>query len=383
MIVVIDLEVVCLNAPPLSMEQQQPPSFPPQHGSSSSSSSMAGGGGPSGYNAPAASTASSAYGAYGGASVNKPVMRSDGMAAGSIPIKALNPYSNKWTIKARITSKSDKRSWNNAKGQGTLFSVDLLDADGSEIRGTFFKDACDKFYPMLEQDRVYLFSGGKLKPVGNTVYNTLKNGYEITFDVGSSIQPSDDEGDIKTQCYNFVKLADIGGDDMVGKTIDVLAYVRNFTEPQTVNSKDGKTFEKRELMVLDESGVEIKLALWGEKALQDPGWVSKPIVAFKSVKVGDFQGRSLSVAHGGSFQLNPNIPEGHALYNHYLSVEGGLENFKAASMSTGGGGGRDTYDALDKRKTVAEIKGMGQGEKPDYFTMSGSVSFVKHDNDPW
>lgn len=30
---------------------------------------------------------------------------------------------------------------------------------GGEIRGTFFKEACEKFYPMLEPGSVYTFSG--------------------------------------------------------------------------------------------------------------------------------------------------------------------------------------------------------------------------------
>lgn len=60
----------------------------------------------------------------------------------------------RWTIKARITSKSDIRRWSNAKGEGTLFSIDLLDSDGGEIRATFFKEACDKFFPVLEEGKV-------------------------------------------------------------------------------------------------------------------------------------------------------------------------------------------------------------------------------------
>lgn len=73
-----------------------------------------------------------------------------------IPISGLNPYQNRWTIKARITSKSDMRSWSNAKGEGTLFSIDLLDSEGSAIRATFFKEACEKFYGQLAEGRVRL-----------------------------------------------------------------------------------------------------------------------------------------------------------------------------------------------------------------------------------
>ena len=79
------------------------------------------------------------------------------------PINQLNPYRSTWTIKARVTSKSAKKTWNNARGEGCLFSVDLLDAEGSEIRGTFFKEAVDKFYDMLQEDQVYTFSGGRIK----------------------------------------------------------------------------------------------------------------------------------------------------------------------------------------------------------------------------
>lgn len=36
----------------------------------------------------------------------------------------------RWTIKARVTSKSDIRRWSNAKGEGHLFSMDLMDSAG-------------------------------------------------------------------------------------------------------------------------------------------------------------------------------------------------------------------------------------------------------------
>lgn len=53
-----------------------------------------------------------------------------------------------------MTAKTDIRRWSNAKGEGTLFSIDLLDSQGGEIRATFFKEACDKFFGVLEQGKV-------------------------------------------------------------------------------------------------------------------------------------------------------------------------------------------------------------------------------------
>ena len=43
------------------------------------------------------------------------------------------PRQNKWTIKARVTSKGDIRTWNKSTGSGKLFSFDLMD-DSGEIR---------------------------------------------------------------------------------------------------------------------------------------------------------------------------------------------------------------------------------------------------------
>lgn len=75
------------------------------------------------------------------------------------PINALSPYQNKWVIKARVTSKSPIRTWSNAKGEGKLFSMDLMDESG-QIRVTAFRDQVDKFFEMIE-----VISRNKIKPI--------------------------------------------------------------------------------------------------------------------------------------------------------------------------------------------------------------------------
>ncbi|XP_037898101.1 replication protein A 70 kDa DNA-binding subunit-like [Glossina fuscipes] len=82
------------------------------------------------------------------------------------PIASLSPYHNKWVIKARVTAKSVIRSWSNARGEGKLFSMDLMDESG-EIRATAFREQCDKFYDIIQVDQVYL------KPA-NKQFATLK-----------------------------------------------------------------------------------------------------------------------------------------------------------------------------------------------------------------
>ena len=71
-----------------------------------------------------------------------------------VAISALNPYLTHWMIMARVTSKTEMIYWSNAKGEGNLFSVSLLDACDSEIRGTFFKTEADRFFEWIKEDAV-------------------------------------------------------------------------------------------------------------------------------------------------------------------------------------------------------------------------------------
>jgi replication factor A1 len=95
-----------------------------------------------------------------------------------VPIAALNPYQGRWTIKARVTAKSEVRRFHNAKGDGKVFSFDLLDADKGEIRATCFNNVVDQFYDSIDVGRVYLVSKGSLKAAQKS-FNHLKNDWEI------------------------------------------------------------------------------------------------------------------------------------------------------------------------------------------------------------
>jgi replication factor A1 len=46
-------------------------------------------------------------------------------------------------IKARIINKSDVRTFTNQKGEGKLFSIDILDRQGQDCNCSFFGDAVD------------------------------------------------------------------------------------------------------------------------------------------------------------------------------------------------------------------------------------------------
>lgn len=302
---------------------------------------------------------------------SSPIVRTSAGGQPITPISGLNMYSNRWVILAKVTNKSQVRTWSNAKGEGSLFSVELLDSSGTDVRATMFKEAVDKFYDFLEVGKVYTFSGGRLK-VANMQYNTCKSQFEITFDQNSEIHLDASSGDEIRESYEFVKVAALEQTEPNGY-VDILTVVKFVDEPQTILSKkSGKELLKCEITVEDDSGAEVRLTMWGEDATAAPTKLAgAPVVAFKRVRVSDYGGRSLS---GGTYNIDPNIPEAHALKRWWAS-NGGQSQAKSLS-SAGGNRGPDPFD---RRKSIASIKAdqLGYGDKADWLTFKATIMFLK------
>ena len=184
---------------------------------------------------------------------------------------------------------------------------------------------------------MYTFSQGKLKAVTNKQFSNLKNNYEITFDVNSDIRPCEDGHDIKVDSYDFVKISSISNIEP-NSIVDVLAMVKSTSEVQTVRSeKLNADLQKRDLILFDDSGAEIRLTLWGGKAV-DPAVNfddENLIIALKGAKVGDFQGRTLTTVASTSVVYNP--PQGLELYNWACRFgDGGAKSLQTICLSGGG-----------------------------------------------
>jgi replication factor A1 len=309
-----------------------------------------------------------------------PIVRSTNIAAGITPIASLNMYNNRWTIQARVTVKSDIRTWSNAKGEGSLFSVELLDST-QDIRGTFFKEAVDKFYGFLQVGKVYQFTGGRLK-VANMQYNNCKSPYEITFDQNTEIHLSQDDGGIDKVSYDFVKIAAIEHIE-ANKNIDLLAIVKTVSEPShLISKKTGQELVKCDVTLTDDSGCEISLTIWGDKArtAQLEMGSGNPVVAFRRARVGDYNGKSLSA--GPSYEVRPEIPAAAQMAAWWQQHGGDVTTLRSLS-GAGGMGGRG--DSLTDRKPIVAIKqenmGLAGSEKADWISFKATLSFIKKDKE--
>ena len=67
-----------------------------------------------------------------------------------MPIKALNQFNTDWCIKARVLKKAPLRSYRNAKGEGVILNLDLIDREGTMIQATAFGETANKLNEQVE-----------------------------------------------------------------------------------------------------------------------------------------------------------------------------------------------------------------------------------------
>lgn len=296
-------------------------------------------------------------------------------------IESLNPYpSGRWTIKARVTNRTPIKHWSNAKGEGKLFSVELVDRKGGEIRATMFKETVDKFYDLLRPGGTFYFSGGKVK-MANRKFSSVNNDYEVTFDHNTTIRPAPEDPEIQQTVYNFKKIADI--EKIQPETnVDLIGIVKSVSDCAELTSKAGKQLHKRDVIIVDNSNAEVKVTMWNERAQEDcTGWQNS-VLAIKGCRVSDFGGRSIGTFSSTQFNINPDIPQAGALMNWYSNGGNTTQTKSLSGSAAFGGGGMGEFA---DRATLSDIKDkkLGYGPKPDYITVKATISFIKHDSTLW
>ncbi|KAJ8267219.1 hypothetical protein GJAV_G00139920 [Gymnothorax javanicus] len=291
-----------------------------------------------------------------------------------VPIASLNPYQSKWTIRARVTNKSSIRTWSNSRGDGKLFSMEIVDETG-EIRVTAFNQEVDKFFSLIEQGKVYYISKGTLK-IANKQYTSVKNDYEMTMNGETTVIPCDDGQDVPMVQCDFISIADLETRDK-DAIVDVIGVCKSTEEVTRITTKTSREISKRAISLMDASGKMVTMTLWGEEAEKFDG-SGQPILAVKGARLSDFGGRSLSALFSSTVMINPDIPEAYKLRGWYDKEGHALDGQSLTEMRAGGGGGGGNTNW----KMLSDVKSehLGHGEKADYFSCVATIVYLRKEN---
>eukprot|EP00887_Chlorella_sp_A99_P001665 scaffold8.g1665.t1 len=210
------------------------------------------------------------------------------------PIGSLNPYNNNWSIKAKaraatVVSKTPLRSFNKGGVPSSVFSMELVDEQGTAIEATFWRDAADRAHAQLEEGKVYLFSRGAVKPA-NKKFSSVRNDYTLHFDAGAEVEAW--AGDIDTSKMTakleFVPIDQLAayvdkkarscpkriskgffacrllGRGRLSLTVDLLGVVTAVQPLGSVKRKsDQAELSRRDLTLVDAGLKAVTVTLWG------------------------------------------------------------------------------------------------------------------------
>jgi len=235
------------------------------------------------------------------------------------PISALNPFQQRWMIKARCVHKEQVHTFQKETGEGKVSSVELLDSSG-EIKATMFGEAVDECLHLFQVGNVYFVAKGKVKQTQSKFASTI-NQFEITLNKGSFIQECTEaeSADVPKEMYKCVKIAQLN-QCAENESVDIVGIVREATDIIEITSKNGKHLKKRDLTISDDTG-SVLLSLWNTQA---ESWTMNEfpvLIGIKNCRVKTFNGKVLGTGDGFRYELSPTTPAAAELQDWYEKQE--------------------------------------------------------------
>ena len=249
------------------------------------------------------------------------------------PLASLNPYNNVWTICVQASGKSALRTYNSAKGPGSVFDVTLTDEAGTEIRATLWREVADRYYSIIEDGKAYYVSNAMLKPANRT-YNSTNNDYEMTINERSKVEEAGEEVSPSTfkVSYDFIKIPDLSVFVGRKRLVDVVGIATQVGPIGSIKRKsDDSELLRREVTLLDQGAQTVTVTLWGKLA-EEQGAIlessssssssssSPPVIVIKGCRVTDYNGVSLSTVVRSEVLVGPaaeTLPAAAALVQWY------------------------------------------------------------------
>lgn len=294
------------------------------------------------------------------------------------PISALSTFLYDWTIRAKVTKKSELAEYNNRKlmKNDKFMTLRLSDCHGSQISASFFGEAAEKFFKIIQEGSIYLFSNGNVS-LADQRFRTSDCSYQLQFNSSADIRLDEDQSfSVKAIDRGVTPLSKLK--DCKARTlVDILGIVIEVGRPTEKTSKQkGEALTQRLLKIVDDSGMSIELSLWNELA-NDPNVSNlipnESIIHAKSVNVTIFNETLYlsSVKSLTELIFNPTSPQSSKLMSWFKG--GNKDSLQIVDLSLRKEGTKDNLDFI----TINQLKNCTAG-KDRYFVIA-RIQFSKLD----
>ncbi|KAF2356245.1 Replication factor-A protein 1 N-terminal [Trinorchestia longiramus] len=211
-----------------------------------------------------------------------------------IPIDSLSHRVHRWTIKARVLSKSPVYPYKNAQGPGERFFMELHDGSG-QISAIAFNEHCKKFYPVFQLNRVYFISNSLVHFI-NEQYSRGSNKYEIKFCSRTKVVRCLDECAVPPFKFDFVPIGELHANEL--DEVDVLGVCSRVFEVSSVTvRRTGEQIVKRDVILMDDSDESVS-EIKEHTLVGNLGWQLKPFLSWNCQEVyGKWEQKNIKLVH--------------------------------------------------------------------------------------
>ncbi|KAG2651375.1 replication protein A 70 kDa DNA-binding subunit B-like isoform X1 [Panicum virgatum] len=237
------------------------------------------------------------------------------------PLVSLTPKDRLKTIFVRVIRKWEFRGIND---DGPLQHIDLILADtqGSAIYAEIPPTEAEKHGRIIQPCQNYIMSRFRICNAKD-YYKSVQAPYMLELTCHTRVSHTEEPGSFPNYVYNltpFSELQQFVGDRK--KFHDVLGILIEAAEPEWISfSNQPKPNLRRNILLRDATGNEVRVSLWGQKAsafnidnLNDSSGPSPTTILLTGCLVKTFQGQLYLSGHSAChWYINPEIPESETL----------------------------------------------------------------------